>query len=165
MKSSKLQTLSAFVKGVFRGKRKEAAAVETYLKCIPTIQKLIDTHMLGINLKNRVIVLDISLHMTFVPSGMSATSFEKADKRYANFLDNLVAYMNFRLGQMGARDFIDTAKECIHLLVTSKDYRYLDENGNPIPAHLQVEERTILVGLYKNGKVGYREYGGYDGQM
>lgn len=157
MKQS-IRTLKAFVKGVFRGKRKGAVAMETYLGCIPTIQTLIDKHLLGINLKERLVVIDLDLHLMYI-SIHTGKAMEDADRRYAAFMDKVVAYMNFQLGRMGARDYIDPTKETIRFLVTQKVYRHFDENGDLLPAHLQVSERTLFVGMFKNGKVDYRESG------
>ena len=154
-----IRTLKAFVKGVFRGKRKEAVAMETYLGCIPTIQTLIDKHLLGINLKERLVVIDLDLHLMYI-SIHTGKAIEDADRRYAAFMDKVVAYMNFQLGRMGAREYIDPTKETIRFLVTQKVYRHFDENGDLLPAHLQVSERTLFVGMFKNGKIDYREYGG-----
>lgn len=158
MKQS-IRTLKAFIKGVFRGKRKEAVAMETYLGCIPTIQTLIDKHLLGINLKERLVVIDLDLHLMYI-SIHTGKAMEDADRRYAAFMDKVVAYMNFQLGRMGAREYIDPTKETIRFLVTQKVYRHFDENGDLLPAHLQVSERTLFVGMFKNGKIDYREYGG-----
>lgn len=158
MKQS-IRTLKAFIKGVFRGKRKEAVAMETYLGCIPTIQTLIDKHLLGINLKERLVVIDLDLHLMYI-SIHTGKAMEDADRRYAAFMDKVVAYMNFQLGRMGAREYIDPTKDTIRFLVTQKVYRHFDENGDLLPAHLQVSERTLFVGMFKNGKVDYRQYGG-----
>ena len=158
MKQS-IRTLKAFIKGVFRGKRKEAVAMETYLGCIPTIQTLIDKHLLGINLKERLVVIDLDLHLMYI-SIHTGKAMEDADRRYAAFMDKVVAYMNFQLGRMGAREYIDPTKETLRFLVTQKVYRHFDENGDLLPAHLQVSERTLFVGMFKNGKIDYREYGG-----
>ena len=154
-----IRTLKAFIKGVFRGKRKEAVVMETYLGCIPTIQTLIDKHLLGINLKERLVIIDLDLHLMYI-SIHTGKAMEDADRRYAAFMDKVVAYMNFQLGRMGAREYIDPTKETIRFLVTQKVYRHFDENGDLLPAHLQVSERTLFVGMFKNGKVDYRQYGG-----
>lgn len=154
-----LRTLKAFVKGSFRGKRKEAVAMETYLGCIPTIQKLIDKRLLGINLKERLLVIDLSLHLMYI-SIHNGKAMEDADRRYAAFIDKVVAYMNFQLGRMGATDYIDPNEASVRFLVTQKQFRYFDPEGHPLPSHLQVEEKTLFVGYYKKGKVNYREYGG-----
>lgn len=148
---------------MFRGKRKEAVAMESYLGCIPTIQTLMDKHLLGINLKERIVVLDVSLHLMYV-STRAGKAMDEADRRYAAFMDKVVAYMNYQLGRMGARDFIDPTKEAVTFVVTMKEQRYVDEDGNPLPAHLQVEEKALFIGLYKNGTVNYRE-SGENGQM
>ena len=158
MKTSRLRIFSSLVKGMLRGKQKQAVAMETYLDCIPTIQTLVDKHLLGINLKERVVVIDVSVHLMYV-STRTGKAMEEADRRYAAFMDKVVAFMNFQLGRMGARDFIDPAKESIHFLVTMKE-TVMWENGEPVPAHRQIREKTLFVGLYKNGKIGYREYGG-----
>lgn len=164
MKSSTLNTFSSLVKGILRGKRKQAVAMETYLGCIPTIQTLVDKHLLGINLKERIVVIDVSVHLMYV-STKAGKFMDEADRRYAAFMDKVVAFMNFQLGRMGARDFIDPKKEPIHFLVTMKE-TVMWENGEPVPAHLQVREKTLFVGLYKDGKINYREYGGNEiGQM
>ena len=133
--------------------------METYLGCIPTIQTLIDKHLLGINLKERLVVIDLDLHLMYI-SIHTGKAMEDADRRYAAFMDKVVAYMNFQLGRMGAREYIDPTKETLRFLVTQKVYRHFDENGDLLPAHLQVSERTLFVGMFKNGKIDYREYGG-----
>lgn len=155
------RTFTALVKGFFRGKRKEAVAMDTYLKCIPVVQKLIDKRMLGINLKERLLVIDLSVHLMYV-STRTGKAMEDADRRYAAFIEKVMAYMNFQLGRMGATDFIDPTKDSIRFLVTQKEFHHFDENGNPLPSHLQVEEKTLFVGMYRNGKLDYREYGGAD---
>lgn len=158
MKSSILRQFSSFLKGILRGKRKEAVAMETYLGCIPTIQTLIDKHLLGVNLKERLLVIDLDLHLMYIPTRTGRT-LNEADRRYAAFIDKVVAYMNFQLGRMGARDFVDPNKETVRFLVTQKEYRHFDHEGNPMPAHLQISERTLFIGMYKNGTINYREYG------
>ena len=158
MKSSALRTISSLVKGIFRGKRKEAIAMETYLDCIPTIQKMVDKHLVGINLKERFIVLDVSIHLMFVSTRIGK-AMDEADRRYANFMDKIVAFMNFQLGRMGAQDFIEPKKDTVNFIVTMKE-TVMWENGEPVPAHQQVREKTLLIGRYKNGSVNYREYGG-----
>ena len=138
--------------------------METYMGCIPTIQKLVDKHLLGINLKERIVVIDVSVHLMYV-STRAGKAIDEADRRYAAFMDKVAAFMNFQLGRMGARDFIDPKKEPIHFLVTMKE-TVMWENGEPVPAHLQVREKTLFVGLYKDGGINYREYGGNEiGQM
>lgn len=132
--------------------------MDTYLSCIPTIQTLVDKHLLGINLKERIVVLDVSVHNMYITI-KAGRAMDEADRRYANFMDKVVAFMNFQLGRMGARDFIDPKKEAIRFLVTLKE-TVMWENNEPVPAHLQVRERTLLVGMYKNGTINYREYGG-----
>ena len=164
MKTSTLNIFSSLIKGIFRGKRKQAEAMEAYLGCIPTIQTLIDKHLLGINLKERIVVIDVSVHKMYI-SIKAGKAMEEADRRYANFMKRVVAFMNFQLGRMGARDFIDPNKEPIHFLVTMKE-TVMWENGEPVPAHLQIREKTLFVGLYKDGVINYREYGGNEfGQM
>lgn len=135
--------------------------METYLKCIPTIQKLIDRHQLGINLKERFVVLDVSVHLAFLPTGTSAYAYRQADKRYAAFFDKVMAYMNFKLGELG-KPAIDPQKEPLTFAVTRKE-TVVWENGEPVPAHLQVREKTVLVGVYRGGAVDYKEM--EDGQM
>ena len=158
MKPSLLRTFAALIKGLIRGKRKEALAMNTYLGCIPTIQTLVDKHLLGIDIKSRLVIIDVSLHLMYV-STRSGKAMDDADKRYAAFMDKIIAFMNFQLGRMGARDFIDPTKEPVRFFVTQKDVRYFDDSGNPLPAHLQVNEKTLLMGLYKQGEINYRECG------
>lgn len=157
MKLSIFKTITSLAKGLIKGKRKESVAMESYLKCIPTIQTLIDKHLLGINLKERLIVMDISVHLMFISTRLGK-DMSDADKRYASFIDKVVAFMNFQLGRMGANDFIDTNKTPIHFIVTQKEYKHFDEDGNPLPAHRQISENTLFVGQYKNGIIDYREY-------
>ena len=157
MKSSLRSTFSSVLKGILRVKRKQAVATETYLRCIPTIQKYVDKHLLGINLKERIVVIDVSVHLMYVAT-KAGRAMDEADRRYAAFMDKVVVYMNFQLGRMGARDFIDPTKEVIRFLVTMKE-TVMWENNEPVPAHLQVREKTLFVGMYKNGVVNYRESG------
>ena len=104
-------------------------------------------------------VLDVYLHIAFV-STRAGKAMDEADRRYAAFMDKVVAYMNFQLGRMGRKDFIDPTTQPIHFLVTMKETQMWDKDGNLLPAHLQVKEKTLIVGMYKNGVVNYREYGG-----
>ena len=137
--------------------------MDTYIDCIPVIQRLVDNHLLGIDLKNRLVLIDISLHLMHV-SAYSGKSMKQANKRYASFMDKVVAFMNFQLGRMGARDIIDPTKETIRFFVTQKEIKCFDDEGNHIPAHMQVNEKTILIGMYKHGEINYREIGS-NGQM
>ena len=132
--------------------------METYLNCIPAIQIFVDKHLLGINLKERLLVIDLSVHLMYV-SSRTGRAMKEADRRYAAFIDKVIAYMNFQLGRMGVRDYIDPKNDTIRFLVVQKEMQYVDENGNPLPAHLQVKEKTLFVGLYKNGFINYREAG------
>lgn len=156
MKIKQTRLFSALAKGIFRGKRKEAVAMETYLNCIPGIQKLVDRHLLGINLKERFVLVDESIHRAFLPIYFTPSGIAKADKRYAAFFDKVVAYMNFQLGRMGMKDFVDPQKERINFHVTINETRFFDEEMNPIPAHLQVRTRTLLIGWYRNGEIDYK---------
>lgn len=131
--------------------------METYLKCIPAIQRLIDTRKLGIDLKRRLVVIDESLHRMFI-STKPGKSMEKADRKYAAFMDKVVAFMNFRLGQMGKKDYIKPDSR-IDFHVVMQNNRYVDDEGNPLPAHRQVSFDIILVGKYENGEIDYKEFG------
>lgn len=155
MKQSGTRLFTSLVRGIFRGRRKQSIAMETYLKCIPTIERLIERHQLGINLKERLVVLDIGIHLAFLPAGTSATAWRQADKRYAAFFDKVVAYMNFQLGRLGKKDFIDPTKETVSFVVTRKE-TVMWENDEPVPPHLQVREKTVLVGAYRDGVVDYK---------
>ena len=146
----------SLVRGLLRGKRREAVAMDTYLNCCATIQKLIDTHKLGINLKDRHVVLDVSLHRAFMPHGTSARSIRESDRRYAAFFDKVVAYMNLQLGRMQKSDFIDPKKDAVTFHVTVETKRYVDDDGYPLPAHRQVTFNTLLVGYYRDGTIDYK---------
>ena len=156
MKQSRTRLFTSLVKGIFRGRRKEQLAMETYLKCIPTIEKLIERHQMGINLKERFVVLDVGIHVAFLPVGTSAYAYRQADKQYAAFFDKVVAYMNFQLGRLGKKDFIDPTKETVSFVVTRKE-TVMWEDGEPVPPHLQVREKTVFVGAYRDGVVDYKE--------
>ena len=156
MKQSRTRLFTSLVKGIFRGRRKQSVAMETYLKCIPTIERLIERHQMGINLKERLVVLDISVHLAFLPVGTSDYAYRQADKRYAAFFDKVVAYMNFQLGRLGKKDFIDPTKETVSFVVTRKE-TVMWEDGEPVPPHLQVREKTVFVGAYRDGVVDYKE--------
>lgn len=156
MKQSKIRLFTSLVRGLLRGRRRKPVAMDTYLGCIPGIQRLIDTRKMGINLKERLVVLDISIHRAFLPKRFTDSEMAKADRRYAAFFDKVVAYMNFQLGRMGKKDFIDPTKERIHFHVTVERYRYVDDEGKPLPAHQQVSFDTLLVGWYQNGEVDYK---------
>lgn len=156
MKKKSINIFRSIVKGMIFGKRRQAIAMETYLNCCESIQRLIDTRKLGINLKERHAVLDISLHMAFMPKGTSSRSINDSDKRYANFFDKLVAYMNVQLGRMQKPEIIDPKEDTITFHVTIERRRYVDNKGNPLPAHLQVEFDTVLVGAYRGGVIDYK---------
>lgn len=159
-KQSISRLLTSLFKGIIRGKRKEAVAMESYLDCIPIIQKLVDNHQIGINLKERLVLIDIHLHTLFLPKDFSYKSIQQADKKYAAFFDKIVAYINYNLGLIGKKDFVDPKNDSIHFFVIQKEIQYMDEEGNPIPVHLQVKEQILFAGLYKNGLIDYKEYDG-----
>ena len=129
--------------------------MSSYMTSIPIIQKLIDKHQLGINLKKRLVIMDNALFCMFAPRGSSTYDIKKSDKRMAAFFDKVIAFMNFELGRMRIKDFIDPKKEQINFHVTSEHRRYVDDNGMPLPAHLQISFETILIGKYKDGKIDY----------
>ena len=64
-------------------------------------------------------VLDVSVHNMYIAI-KAGRAMDEADRRYANFMDKVVAFMNFQLGRMGARDFIDPKK-----------------GGHPVPRHTE----------------------------
>ena len=155
MKKSRLSVVRALLKGALRGRNKQNAAMEAYLLNIPTIQRLIDTKMLGINLKERFVMVDESLHRSFMPRRFSPGAIDAWDRRYAAFFDKVLAFMNFQLGRMG-KPAIDPEKEPLNFSVVMPVMRYFDDDMNPLPAHLQVEYRTICVGRYFNGEVDFK---------
>lgn len=163
MIKDKFPLFTALMMGMLRGRNKQVAATEAYLSSVPVIQKLVDARKLGINLKERFVMIDESLHRSFMPKRFSPGAIEKWDRRYAAFFDKLVAYMNFQLGHMGKPDFIDPTTETINFSVVMPVMRAFDEHMNPLPAHLQMEYKTILVGWYRNGEIDFKSV--EDGQM
>lgn len=156
MKKKSINIFRSMVNGIIFGKRHQAVAMDIYLNCCESIQRLIDTRKLGVNLKERHAVLDSSLHMIFMPKGTSSRSIKESDKRYANFFDKLVSYMNFQLGRMQKKEMIDPEKDTITFHVTIERHRYIDDKGYPLPAHQQITFDTILVGSYKGGVIDYK---------
>ena len=154
MKRSKFSIVQALLKGMFRGRNKQQAAMEAYLQSVPTIQRLIDSKMLGINLKERFVMIDESLHRSFMPRRFTPGGIDAWDRRYAAFFDKLVAFMNIELGRMG-KPFIDPTTEPLNFSVVMPVMRYFDDDMNPLPAHLQLEYRTLQVGRYLNGEIEY----------
>lgn len=151
MKQRKWQIWTSLLKGLIPFRKKKADAIGGYAKCIPYVQRLIDTNKLGINLKEKFVVMDVSVHACFAenyPGG--------SDKKHAAFFDKVIAYMNFQLGRMGKKDFINPKEDVIRFQVTSEIVRYVDEDGNPLPAHLMVHYDTVLVGWYRDGELEYR---------
>ena len=163
MIKDKFPLFTALMKGMFRGRNKQVAATEAYLSSVPVIQKMVDERLIGINLKERFVMIDESLHRSFMPRRFSPGALKEWDRRYAAFFDKLVAYMNFQLGRMGKPDFIDPTTETISFSVVMPVMRYFDEQMNPLPAHLQLEYKTISVGWYRNGEIDFRSV--EDGQM
>ena len=163
MIKDKFPLFTALMMGMLRGRNKQVSATEAYLSSVPVIQKLVDARKLGINLKERFVMIDESLHRSFMPKRFSPGAIEKWDRRYAAFFDKLVAYMNFQLGHMGKPDFIDPATEAVNFSVVMPVMRAFDEHMNPLPAHLQMEYKTILVGWYRNGEIDFKSV--EDGQM
>lgn len=163
MIKDKFPLFTALMMGMLRGRNKQVSATEAYLSSVPVIQKLVDARKLGINLKERFVMIDESLHRSFMPKRFSPGAIEKWDRRYAAFFDKLVAYMNFQLGHMGKPDFIDPTTETINFSVVMPVMRAFDEHMNPLPAHLQMEYKTILVGWYRNGEIDFKSV--EDGQM
>ena len=157
MKSTRLNIAKSFIKGIFCGKKKESVAMETYISCIPIIRKLIDNHKLGINLKERLVIIDGSLFYAFGPKNGSSHEINKSDKRLASFIDKIVAFMNFEIGRLNIKDFVDASKEPIHFHVTIEEKTIVDKEGFPVPENQQATIKTILIGRYINGNIDYKE--------
>lgn len=133
------------VKQLFR--KRKRSAVPIYLKRFETIQKLIDQDLLGFDFKQKLVVLDSSIHALYLND----------DRKYAAFFDTLQAYMNAFRGALGIEEFIDK-DDRINFMVVLKQYIGFDLETGDFFSPAKETVSTLLVGYYQDGKVDYAVY-------
>lgn len=120
--------------------------VPVYLSRFETIEKLIAEDLLAIDLENRYVCIDASLHIQYMNN----------DRKYVAFFDNLRAYMNFHFGQMQKQ--MITPEDRINFGVMLKQTRMYDTDTGEFYDQAQVEYHTLIVGINQHNKVEYDVY-------
>ena len=133
------------LKQLFRKKKK--TAVPVYLKRFETIQKLIDDDRIGIDFKQKLVVLDSSIHMLY----------KNDDRKYNSFFDTMRAFLNTYRGALGIKELIEL-EDKIDFMVVLKEELFFDHESGEFFSPPKKTAKTLLVGYYQNGKVDYTDY-------
>ena len=127
--------------------KKHRPYVQTYLNRFATLEKLIADGRIGIDVKQKLVVLDSSIHLLYMED----------DQKYNAFFDTIRAYMNYRRGAIEIKEIIKP-EDRINFTVVMKHYTAFDESIGEFFDPPKETADTILVGYYKNGRVEYATY-------
>ena len=126
--------------------RKRNDYIPVYLKRFGTVEKLIDTELLAIDLEKRFVAVDTSLHLLYMND----------IRKYSAFFDTVRAYMNYRLGLLGMSEV--KYSDRIDFAVMLKQTSYIDADTGELYDTPKETYRPIIVGYYMNGKTDYDIY-------
>lgn len=133
-----------YAKQLFR--RRQRDYVPVYLSRFETIDKLIESGLLAIDLCRRYVCLDTSLHIQYMNS----------KEKYVRFFDNLRVYINYRLGMEG-QSMLNPEDRLNFGVMLKQTILYNADTGEvyDIP---KIEYHTLIVGINQNGMVEYDTY-------
>lgn len=132
-------------KQLFR--KKERSAIPIYTKRFETLEKLIADDRIGIDFEQKLVVLDVSIHVLYIGK----------DREYAAFFDTVQAYMNMCRGALGIRELIES-NDRINFMVVMKKYQSFNMETAEFFDPAKETTKTLLVGYYQNEKVEYCVY-------
>ena len=112
-----------------------------------TLEKLISNDRIGIDFRQKLVVLDSSIHLLYLND----------DQKYAAFFDTVQAYMNMCRGAIGIKELI-TPEDKIDFSVVLKQYVVIDVKSGEFYDPPKESTKTLIVGYYQNKKVDYIQY-------
>lgn len=136
---------SRLVKALFSRKKENAAAV--YLSRFDTIEKMISEKLIGIDVKEGYVAIDLSVHLLY----------KDDDRKYAAFFDSLRAFINYYRGYMDLP--VLQYDERINFCVNFRREIRFDLEREEFYDKPKVEYIPFLVGFCQSDKVVYEVYG------
>lgn len=147
-KSNQLfRQLVAGVKGVAHLRRKPA--MEQVLSNVSSINKLIVSNLLALDPERPYVAISVKIHRRYMND----------DRKYANFLYNVLSYINIQRGLMKIPNPI-LPEDRLNFAVVQIVTRYIPKEGELWQEMPKTVVETILVGSYQNGIVDYQTYQG-----
>lgn len=129
------------IKALFTKKKKSAVGI--YLSRFDTVDKLIRDKLIGIDVKECYVALDLSVHLLY----------KDDDRKYAAFFDTLRAYINFYRGyfQLPALEPGERINFCVNF---RREIRF-DLETEEFYDQPKVEYIPWLIGFCQSGHVVY----------
>lgn len=137
--------ISRIARQLFR--KRKPSYVPVYLERFASLDKLIADDRIAIDFKQKLVVLDTSMHLLYMDD----------DRKYAAFFDTIRAYINFSRGRIGIEEVVKHTDR-INFMVMLKQYKEFNEETGDFYDPPQETAKTILVGYYQHGKVDYAVY-------
>lgn len=137
--------LSAALRGMAHPRRK--LVMEQLLSNAESIQKLIDSDLIAIDAKHPYVAISEQIHCLYMND----------DRRYANFLYNILSYINIQRGLMKIKTPI-LPEDRLNFAVVQTVTRYVPQEGETWEEMPKASVETLLVGAYQNGVVDYETY-------
>ena len=126
-----------------------------YLKTFQTLEKLMEAEYLQVDLRELHVRIDYRIHALYMYD----------DKKYLAFIDKVVAWMNFKRGLLGVKQFIEPTHRINFTVFRMDDvYTVGDKEvnltdifqGNSVSDFkIQHKPTDILVGYAENGRLDY----------
>lgn len=130
--------------------RRKKDHIPVYLSRFETIDKLISSGLLAIDLESRYVCIDASLHIQYMDS----------KTKYAAFFNNLRAYMNFHYG-LKQQPMIEPEERIDFGVMLKQTIMFDHETGDFYdPPHIQYH--TLIVGANQYGTVEYDIYSNHN---
>lgn len=129
------------IKALFSRKKKNAAAI--YLSRFDTIDKMIREKLIGIDVKECYVAIDLSVHLLY----------KDDDRKYAAFFDTLRAFINYHRGYMDLP--VLQPEERINFCVNFRREIRFDLENEEFYDEPRVEYIPWLVGFCQSGTVVY----------
>lgn len=138
--------IKALAKRIFSRKR-EKDYIPVYLKRFASVDRLIETGMLAIDLDKKFVALDTSIHLLHMND----------IRKYSAFFDTVRAYMNYRLGLLGMPGV--KYSDRIDFTVMLKQTAYIDADTGELYDNPKETYHPLVIGYYTDGQTVYAPYG------
>lgn len=137
--------LSAALRGMAHPRRKPV--MEQLLSNAESIKKLIDSDLLAIDAKHPYVAISEQIHRLYMSD----------DRRYANFLYNVLSYINIQRGLMKIETPV-LPEDRLNFAVVQTVTRYVPQEEETWEEMPKASVEMLLVGAYQNGVVDYETY-------
>lgn len=136
--------ISHLFRSLFARKKKDYIPV--YLSRFEAIEKYIKSRLIGIDVKDCYVILDISVHICYMNS----------DKEYSAFFDTIRAFINYYRGLLDIP--MVEYEDRINFSVNFKREIRIDIENEEFYDNPVEENIPWLIGYYQSGKIVYIPY-------